>query len=395
MEKEGTSNKNNKNTSTTLGEHAKHFRLQEAAHVSLEEIVECYNSKLFNEQARAFARSVELLGFAYLKVPAQVVLQIQKCYDVAFKFFESNSKRDNAMGAVRDVGYMDLLKTSGKEYIQMRYTKDPNYKWPVEPADFEQVTGDLFKMFTQLTKYCLVALAMNMNVDPKIFIDILDTDEQQAKIENYWSSTIYRYFCYRNQDHSEEPCKIHTDIGLLTLIPVTKVPQLQILDQLTFEWLHIELVGDHRDEIIVFGGETLEHLTGYFYQAPIHRVGYLGEAFASKGADLREDEEESVAEEMDGRDYKIKRKKVDYEHRLSIVWLCRGRSEAVLDTQALQPSRLEDVPKDCQEIMTVGEFMKKKYATKKSANGLNTAASGETGFPGINFLEKSKEVEKK
>ena len=32
--------------------------------------------------------------------------------------------------------------------------------------------------------------------------------------------------------------KVHTDIGLLTIIPVTTVPQLQMLHPDNFEWIN-------------------------------------------------------------------------------------------------------------------------------------------------------------
>lgn len=43
--------------------------------------------------------------------------------------------------------------------------------------------------------------------------------------------------------------KVHTDIGLLTIIPVTNIPQLNMLDHGTFEWVDgkiLQLTTDHR-----------------------------------------------------------------------------------------------------------------------------------------------------
>eukprot|EP01088_Endostelium_zonatum_P009832 TRINITY_DN23152_c0_g1_i1.p1 TRINITY_DN23152_c0_g1~~TRINITY_DN23152_c0_g1_i1.p1 ORF type:complete len:388 (-),score=62.12 TRINITY_DN23152_c0_g1_i1:12-1175(-) len=372
-------------SNSNVNHNAANPRLAFAAHVKLSDITPCLDEKTFNPQARAFTRSIQKLGFAYLQVPTEIQRQIRQCYNVAYRFFDTPSKRNYKMGTTRDVGYMDLLSTSGKEYIQMRHTEDPKFKWPDDPEEFKQVTAQFFKTFSQLTKYCMAALALGMGVNPDLFLQILDTDEQQANTENYWSSTIYRYFCYRNQNHSEEPCKIHTDIGLLTLIPVTKVPQLQILDTLTFDWLHVELAGDYRDELIVFGGETLEYLTSYYYQAPVHKVGYLGEAFATKGKELTADEEEAIAEEIDGHPFMIKRKKVLTEPRQSLVWLCRGRSDAVLDPQAINVERQGSESQHGEKATTVGEFMRKKYATKKSANGLSTKDQASPGFPSMNY----------
>lgn len=95
--------------------------------------------------------------------------------------------------------------------------------------------------------------------------------------------------------------KVHTDIGLLTIIPVTTVPQLQMLHPDNFEWIDgtelyvpmlqmvvatrlltaiirstttnlAEPLSTTKNEVIVFCGEMMERLTMYYYRAVMHRV---------------------------------------------------------------------------------------------------------------------------
>ena len=44
-----------------------------------------------------------------------------------------------------------------------------------------------------------------------------------------------------------EPCQVHTDIGMLTLIPLSTNPSLQMLHPHKFSWIDIEKWGKEGD----------------------------------------------------------------------------------------------------------------------------------------------------
>eukprot|EP01090_Pellita_catalonica_P007995 TRINITY_DN1862_c0_g1_i1.p2 TRINITY_DN1862_c0_g1~~TRINITY_DN1862_c0_g1_i1.p2 ORF type:complete len:329 (+),score=52.37 TRINITY_DN1862_c0_g1_i1:83-988(+) len=288
---------------------------------------------------------------------------------------------------------MDMLDTAGKEFYQMRYSKNPDTPWPTSP-EFKATSLDLFWKMRALTKICLHALALGVKTDPHNFLELLDSDEDiNADPETFCSSTIYRYFRYQNKNHTEDPCKTHSDIGLVTLIPATAVPQLQMIHPHTYDWMHVETVTKATDEFLFFCGETMERLTACYYRAPIHRVGYLGEAefmeiYKEKTArgekielEYREDDEGNLIGEFPGGG----RVPMDAKPRYSVVWLCRARPDAILDTPKLNSDVIGKVYWDYADPKQVAVFMKEKYSTKLSANGLNTNNAQEPGFPAVNI----------
>jgi len=232
----------------------------------------------------------------------------------------------------------------------MRYTNSTEMVWPEEPSNFKAVALNYYDTMFQITKVCLATLARGIKVEEDKFLSLLDSEEARSDTQNYYSSTIYRYFRYKNKKAGdEEPCKTHTDIGLLTIIPATEVSQLLLLNSETFEWIPVEKYCKPGVECIVFAGEMLERLTAYYYRAIIHRVG-----------------PPTVPQK-----------------RYSLVWLCRARPDAVLDCVGLGSPVIGPIYWDFREPVSVAEFMRVKYSSKESANGLSGQAGGK-GFPVAN-----------
>jgi len=66
--------------------------------------------------------------------------------------------------------------------------------------------------------------------------------------------SVIRYFAASEQEtvvHS--PCDEHFDTGVLTLILVSEVPGLEILDQKSGKWLEIERLGTPGDVVVIMG----------------------------------------------------------------------------------------------------------------------------------------------
>lgn len=93
--------------------------------------------------------------------------------------------------------------------------------------------------------------------------------------------SIYRYFL--NPEETES-CKIHKDMGVLTLVPRAEVPGeqqrlffinffegLQVLDYENVCWIDIEKMA-HQNDIVVFSSECLERMTASYYTGCVHRV---------------------------------------------------------------------------------------------------------------------------
>jgi len=254
----------------------------------------------------------------------------------------------------KDVGYINMKRV--KEFYQMRYSNSSTTVWPDYPNNFKEVAHKYYDTMFQITRTCLSTLARGIKVDEERFLSLLDAEESRADKENYHSATLFRYFHYKNKKScDEEPCKTHTDIGMLTVIPATEAHQLLLLNSETFEWISVEKYCKPGVECVVFAGEMLERLTAYYYRAIIHRVG----------------------------------PPLVPQKRYSLVWLCRARPDAVLDCVGLNSPVIGPIYWDFREPITVAEFMRVKYSSKESANGLNTQQVGGKGFPTINYAKPS------
>jgi isopenicillin N synthase-like dioxygenase len=335
------------------------------------------------EAIKAFSNSMHVLGFAFVSLESkdssssssnsspsssssssetmplwgpEAIQILENSYASSKVFFaqKEEKKKKYSMPTDRDVGYIDLPHI--KEFYQMRYTNSPRQKWPRVPHDFKKQALTLHDFFQEITKICLTALAQGIEIAPEKFVSLLDPDERKEDTEHFFGSTLLRYFHYYNDNHpsvaEEDPCKIHTDIGYLTIIPVTDVPQLEFLDFESFDWFPVEPLAK-RNELLILCGETMERLTAFHYKAVIHRVC-----------------------------------PTDLGERYSLVFLCRPRPDAVLDSEGLQSAAIGPIYWDYKEPITVSEFMRTKYLSKESANGLNLGQVGSPGFPATNIITR-------
>lgn len=165
------------------------------------------------------------------------------------------------------------------------------------------------------------------------------------------SSSIFRYFHYFGTS-VDAACQVHTDIGLLTLIPVSTLPSLEVLDCDTYEWYNFEAQLTNTHDVMVLMGETLERATAGFYRAVVHRLSMLSQP------------------------------------RFSLVYLMRARSDALLDPVGLD-SPFVMCTADQQRPITAFQFMRSRYLGKKSTNLVNPGQ----GLPLINLVTAESEKE--
>lgn len=328
------------------------FKPEDAAHVAWEDIA---NPEGGADSRAAFVESLRKVGFVFLSLPDSMMGPINSSYEVARQFFAGEAKKHHRMREQRDVGYVNMPHI--KEFYQMRYTKSPTEVWPSQPENFKEVALEYYDLMLRITKECFKMMAEGIKVDAEHFVDLLDLEERKEKeVDTFYGSTLFRYFRYKNKPclPEDEPCKVHTDIGLLTIIPVTTVPQLQMLHPDNFEWIDAEPLSTTKNEVIVFCGEMMERLTMYYYRAVMHRVN-------------------PPPVELMGQE------------RYSLVYLCRGRPDAVMDTVKLNSPVLGPAYWEFKEPITIAEFMRQRYTNKESANGLNTMQVGGVGFPTENL----------
>lgn len=92
------------------------------------------------------------------------------------------------------------------------------------------------------------------------------------------SSTFFpqQFPICRHSDGSYDKFKNHTDSGIVTLVPVTDIPGLEVLDQSLNHWISLEKIihgatENIRDYGTIFWGDSVEYLTKKA-KASLHRV---------------------------------------------------------------------------------------------------------------------------
>jgi len=137
---------------------------------------------------------------------------------------------------------------------------------------------------------------------------------------------LYHYYSHLDMT---ETCQIHKDLGLLSFIPCSKVPGLQVLDYEIMQWVEVEKFAS-LDDVIVIGCETLERASGSYYPACIHRV--MGT--------------------------------VD---RTSIVFKLRGCSNAVIEVSSQIPN-VDYLPASLRHSTTIKDFISNSLEDRDSVN---------------------------
>jgi isopenicillin N synthase-like dioxygenase len=130
---------------------------------------------------------------------------------------------------------------------------------------FGETSRKFFNLCSSMGERIMGALARGLFIDPSKFVDEL-LDSHDAPL----SSTIFRFFHYYNTG-PQCGCQVHTDIGVVTLIPASSFAALEVMDFESFEWYNFEQPL-HPNDVMVLCGETLERLSAYYYRAVVHRV---------------------------------------------------------------------------------------------------------------------------
>lgn len=226
---------------------------------------------------RAFAQQMRDRGIAVLRVGPDEMAVFDECTEVARAFFANTpmaGKLDGKMGADGERDWCVLAsgaRTFADNAIRRGYVEMPGVKefWQMRNGaanPFGATSARFFEMCSAIGETVLASLARDLQTQEHNLVDAM-VDARDAPL----SSTIFRFFHYYATAAHIESCQVHTDIGLVTLIPASNLPSLEVMDFDAFDWYNFEQPLQ-RNDVMVLCGETLERLTAYYYRAVVHRV---------------------------------------------------------------------------------------------------------------------------
>eukprot|EP00027_Filamoeba_sp_ATCC50430_P013999 CAMPEP_0168570670 /NCGR_PEP_ID=MMETSP0413-20121227/16870_1 /TAXON_ID=136452 /ORGANISM="Filamoeba nolandi, Strain NC-AS-23-1" /LENGTH=257 /DNA_ID=CAMNT_0008603359 /DNA_START=145 /DNA_END=918 /DNA_ORIENTATION=+ len=224
-----------------------------------------------------------------------------------------------------DIGYKHIPDI--KESYMVRIPADENTQLPWPPIEgFQQTTREFYNTMNSIGAVILKCVALALKASPQALYDLMDPPTLPT---GQYSSNTIRMFNYFNKPNTDLPAKDHNDLGLLTIIPKSTIPGLEVLsmcEDCVYGWVNPEMKQQATD-LVILAGETLSAACGGNFMAGIHRVvhneNYYGQS------------------------------------RISLPFLMKPYNEATL----------KDITKDAPGML-VKEFMTKEMSRRESINNL-------------------------
>jgi len=145
-----------------------------------------------------------------------------------------------------------------------------------ELPEFHPVAWTGFNTMKQLTSLCLRHLSKHIGLPEEYVNTIIEGDLSQNEKHSQCVLEIFNYHRSVSEDTKTIPCKDHSDIGMVTAIPlsVNKSKGLQLFSWIEGKWIDIE---DNVPEnyCVIFGGETLARVTNNFIFPAVHQVAAI------------------------------------------------------------------------------------------------------------------------
>eukprot|EP01090_Pellita_catalonica_P021999 TRINITY_DN8394_c0_g1_i3.p1 TRINITY_DN8394_c0_g1~~TRINITY_DN8394_c0_g1_i3.p1 ORF type:complete len:583 (+),score=96.87 TRINITY_DN8394_c0_g1_i3:51-1799(+) len=281
-------------------------------------------SKFKDDYCSFLSHHIRHFGYAYVKLPQEMLTKLNDYKKMWLKFFERPKKEmlKYQLPSGMYGGYYDQEDRHMFHVAPFMLGSSP--PWPQEPSDFQFKAVEMFRMLENIAKTCLTALAHALNIDPELFLDFC---EERFFPRHLGSSC--RVCKYKKQErNSGIICIEHTDTTILSVGPVSEIPELQFYNRATREWVYAESEVDN-SHVIIFAGRMLARLTAGYYQPTFHRV------YRRCG-----------------------------EERLSLPFFLRNRGEAVIDSvKIIENSNLRhtwEVPKFLRRRETYEEWMNRQ-----------------------------------
>jgi len=175
-----------------------------------------------------------------------------------------------------------------RDVYQVRLFEEGHIPWVSD--SFKQAVLDIYQSQWSLCIQVLQALAAILGVSESHFFSLFGMEKakngnKEGSDENKFDTksipspydsqntnlSLFRYFDKENSYTRPQQCMVHQDSGILTLIPKTDFPGLEILCDDLKQWIPIEKYMED-DEIVLFCGISLERITGSRAKALTHRV---------------------------------------------------------------------------------------------------------------------------
>eukprot|EP01114_Cavostelium_apophysatum_P012446 TRINITY_DN2788_c0_g1_i2.p1 TRINITY_DN2788_c0_g1~~TRINITY_DN2788_c0_g1_i2.p1 ORF type:complete len:446 (+),score=107.17 TRINITY_DN2788_c0_g1_i2:245-1582(+) len=159
-----------------------------------------------------------------------------------------------------------------RDIFEMHLREVENTVWPNETMKKQAV--EAYHMFFDMAVKVLEMIAASLDCPFELLSNLLKEkgSTQITPEQNYQSNMcMFRYGDDQKMYTTPQKCMVHTDGGLITLLPRSTVPGIELLHKSQNSWIPIEKFTKD-DNVLVFEGTMLEYITKGCITAAIHRV---------------------------------------------------------------------------------------------------------------------------
>jgi isopenicillin N synthase-like dioxygenase len=228
------------------------------------------------DASEVFTQSLINTGFAVVKNHPLDFNLVRDVYKEWQKFFASSEKNKYLYDPEKQDGY---FPTSTSEVAKGYTIKDLKefyhiYPWGRYPTEISQKTRELYHELSQMAAILLQWVDENTprEVREKFSMPLSDMITDSSR-------TLLRIIHYPPLRGDEESGAVraaaHEDINLITLLPASTAPGLQVKD-VNNNWHDVPC---DPESIVVNAGDMLQMCSDYYYRSTTHRVmNPIGEA---------------------------------------------------------------------------------------------------------------------
>lgn len=164
-------------------------------------------------------------------------------------------------------GYLKMPKY-GLEKFEYRYQDNKEVIWPENPADFEGQAKKYFLFLHSTACFVLKLLAKHLKCNTNFFVDMVDSFPLE---EGARAASSVRLMRFLNENIKQEIGIPDVYANLLTLVPASAIPGLQIYVESLQQWVNVEASAREGD-IIVIPGSLLQLITNNYFKSALQRT---------------------------------------------------------------------------------------------------------------------------
>jgi len=132
----------------------------------------------------------------------------------------------------------------------------------------------MYKILFDLSVDLLKQIARGLGCDSTELLSLISpNDPDQPAPQNNIKSNfcLFRYNDDKKVYTTTQKCMVHQDSGLITLLPRSTFPGLEVLDKNNKIWIPVEKF-TQKNDVLVFAGLVMQKITNGVFQAATHRV---------------------------------------------------------------------------------------------------------------------------